>query len=202
METVGFARGTDVNTSNQVATGLSLDAAIDDLRTCASEIYHPLLLPLLLLSRHLSPARNEMRHREARKWLTAIEHAISGRPNPAKCPSPYHHPDGSRKLDKLNEFITECYATVLWVSVPINKKIIGRMNGLADSFWEHLDSERKTVQVTKFHSKVLERLNFHATKLDSINAYATTSMQRLDAQRSTVSATTVWLILCPLPSPN
>lgn len=194
METVGFARSTAFTPSRNPADPARdfaqpwrLVGVVENLRICAAEAYHPLLLSIFILSRHLSSDTNELRHREARKGLSGIEHAIGGRLDVAGGSRPYLLPDGTRKLDKLNEVITETYASVLWNPAPNNRRVIGRMNDLAQCFWERLAPERKTTEVKRLHTRILERLAFHSARLDNIEAFADTSLKRLEAQRNTVT---------------
>lgn len=176
METVGIARGTE--------TKCVMADCIDDLRACAAQIGHPLILPVLALARHLS-SEVEIRNRESRQWLPQIEHTVGGE-GYYYVPDRYLSPDGSRNLDALTREITQCSAKAMWTPAPANRKVVHRMTAATHWFWDTLSPEGKTAGMRDLHARILERLDFHLVRLDGIEVYSTATMQHLDAQRNNV----------------
>jgi hypothetical protein len=173
-ETVGFVKGTPTS---------DIQACIRDLPACAAQA-HPLLLPTLLLSYCLSP-KTENNHRTTRERLRGIEHAL-GRSPPLD--TEYIDDSGSLKLRELNHAITESYARAQFQLPAIYLQVIGRLEAAANSFWDHLGLDAKTVDSRRLHAGILDRLEFHRAKLEGIETFASVTMRRLELQRGAVSS--------------
>ncbi|KAK4241228.1 hypothetical protein C8A03DRAFT_41293 [Achaetomium macrosporum] len=129
-------------------------------------------MALCLSNLRACAAHTEEEQREARQWLNSIERALV-------------FTEGTPNLRQINQHITECYAQVLWKSAPVWRKIINRLKAAAKCFWDHLGDDKKTDDMRRFHIMILERLDFHKTRLGGIEGYASATT-RLKLQRGAV----------------
>ncbi len=97
--TTGFVKGTESS---------DILEALDHLIACRSELGHPLILPIIILSHDLS-AKGDMRQRDARDWLRRLENAITMR-NEIEEREVYMDLD----VDRINRDLVECHSQVLW----------------------------------------------------------------------------------------
>jgi hypothetical protein len=182
--TTGFYKGTP---SSAIAECLK------HLKACIFEIRHPMLLPLIIYSHHLS-YKTDSRHRDARDWLRRIEHSISIQAN-YKDKEGYIR-EGAIDLDCLNRDLVECQSMALWKQPTAYIKILDSIEAATDSFFEHLmEDEKRTIE--NFQSRTLSRIEFYRKKRQGIEAYKNKTVQRIEIQRGVVGSTDIQIVsLC------
>ncbi|KAK3898062.1 hypothetical protein C8A05DRAFT_38361 [Staphylotrichum tortipilum] len=175
--TMGFAKGTPSSDMVQ---------HIRDLHACAHQIRHPLLLPLLILSRDLS-SDTDQKQRETREWLRSLEHAISMRSMMTDEESKYVR-ESIVDVDEINRDLVECYARVLWKRPPAYLEVIKAIESAMARFWGRAAGNPAYGgaggEVDKLHHSFLARLEFYATRLKGMENYAQVTIDRLTNQRS------------------
>lgn len=176
-ETIGFAKG-------RVAANIA--ACVADLRACATQVGHPLLLPTIFLSYYLSPDA-EIRYRDCRSRLRLLERALSSQESSADGADRYSSTGGSHNIAQINEDITKCYVKMLCSPKPVLRQVVSRLEDASRCFWDHLHTDEKTADMRHLHARMLERLDFHKARLVGIESYASVIMQRLEVQRSAVT---------------
>lgn len=129
--TTGYVKGTDSS---------DMEESIGHLKSCARQVAHPMLLPLIILSHDLSP-KNDQKQRDARDWLRKLEHAVTLR-------NEIVEEEGYVKglqidLDQVNRDLVECHSQVLWKRPQAYQEIIKEMEKGMERFLERLPSERK-----------------------------------------------------------
>jgi len=179
--TTGYAKGTPSS---------ELVESIKHLRSCAAQILHPLLLPLIILSHDLAP-KNDVKQREARDWLRNLEHAVSMRAEVREEESKYVKGEGMMDLDQINRDLVECHSQVLWKRPQAYQEIIRGIHGAMDRFWERARDDPAYGgpggEVDKLQRNLRARLEFYQAKLKGIENYAHTTLERLTIQRAAVS---------------
>lgn len=129
--TTGYVKGTDSS---------DMEESIGHLKSCARQVAHPMLLPMIILSHDLSP-KNDQKQRDARDWLRKLEHAVTLR-------NEIVEEEGYVKgmqidLDQVNRDLVECHSQVLWKRPQAYQEIIKEMEKGMDRFLEKLPSERR-----------------------------------------------------------
>lgn len=129
--TTGYVKGTDSS---------DMEESIGHLKSCARQVAHPMLLPMIVLSHDLSP-KNDQKQRDARDWLRRLEHAVTLR-------NEIVEEEGYVKgmqidLDQINRDLVECHSQVLWKRPQAYQEIIKEMEKGMERFLEKLPSERR-----------------------------------------------------------
>ncbi|KAI1768814.1 hypothetical protein GGR53DRAFT_311333 [Hypoxylon sp. FL1150] len=165
--TTGYVKGTE---SSDIASSL------EQLSACCSEVGHPLLLPIIVLSHDLS-SNNDKRQREARDWLRRLENAITLR-NEIDEKEVYSDFD----VDGINRDLVECHSRVLWKRPQAYQEIVKEFREAMAKFKDEL-SEEKRKALGHLNSSMLSRLEFYRVKLTGMEHYIHTSLERLHIQR-------------------
>lgn len=139
--TTGYVKGTDSS---------DMEESIGHLKSCARQVAHPMLLPMIVLSHDLSP-KNDQKQRDARDWLRKLEHAVTLR-------NEIVEEEGYVKgmqidLDQVNRDLVECHSQVLWKRPQAYQEIIKEMEKGMDRFLEKLPSERRAPHAPFMRSK-------------------------------------------------
>jgi len=172
--TTGYVKGT--------ASSYIVEA-IGHLKSCAGDISHPFLLPMIVLSHELS-SKNDQKQREARDWLRRLENALSLRNEITQSESYLN--SSFLDIDAISRDLAECHSQVLWKRPQAWHKIVCRLEAAMESFWDHLPPEKQQ-ELSALHLSMLSRLDFFKAKLEGIENYAHTTLERLNIQRSVVS---------------
>ncbi|KLU89466.1 hypothetical protein MAPG_08437 [Magnaporthiopsis poae ATCC 64411] len=179
--TSGFAKGTE--SSDMVE-------AVRHARHCAAQTGHPFLLPVIILSHSLNPKKGDQKQRDARDWLRRLEHAVTMRDGVQGNEVHAHTLD----FDQLNRDLVECHSQVLWMRPQAYLEIIHTFNdGLAafrNLHFALIPIERgggPYGELDRLHRNMLGRLDFYRAKLRGINNYASTTLERLQLQRASLS---------------
>ncbi|KAK3361702.1 hypothetical protein B0T24DRAFT_113334 [Lasiosphaeria ovina] len=190
----GYTRGWELTLSHEFRTGIttgfakgtpssSLSDLVNHLKACSSELGHALLLPLLQFGYESSPAV-DAKQRDARQWLRLLEHAIAMRDDDLLDGSDRYLGEGVVDFNAINRDLVECQSQVLWKRPTSYLSIISSLEETARLFMQMLPAERKTVAVDKFQVAMASRLGLYRKRWDGIEVYASTTMQRLEIQRS------------------
>ncbi|KAI1168646.1 hypothetical protein F5B18DRAFT_595945 [Nemania serpens] len=171
--TTGFVKGTESSSINEV---------IKHLKSCHSEVGHPMLLPIIILSHDLS-ADVDIRQRDARDWLRRLENAITMRQEIEK-KEEYTNFD----LDGINQDLVECHSRVLWKRPQAYQEIIKEMKAAMDKFKEYGNKEKNTSRLSTpklkaLHNSMRSRLEFYRVKLTGQEHYIHTTLERLRVQQ-------------------
>ncbi|KAI2612926.1 uncharacterized protein GGS25DRAFT_477808 [Hypoxylon fragiforme] len=168
--TTGFVKGTESS---------DILEALDHLIACRSELGHPLILPIIILSHDLS-AKGDMRQRDARDWLRRLENAITMR-NEIEEREVYMDLD----VDRINRDLVECHSQVLWKRPQAYQEILKELREAMQKFMEglHIPDERRAKKLGNLHNSMLSRLDFFRAKLTGMEHYIHTTLERLHIQR-------------------
>lgn len=173
--TTGYVKGTPSSDINQ---------SIAHLKSCAAQVGHPMLLPIIILSHDLS-SKNDQKQRDARDWLRRLEHAVSMR-NEIKEDEGYVK-DGVMDMDSINRDLVECHSQVLWKRPQAYQEIVAEIQMAMHKFWRGVSADQREGDLDKLHRSMLSRLDFYFNKLRGIENYAFTTLERLKIQREAVS---------------
>ncbi|KAK7417907.1 hypothetical protein QQZ08_011447 [Neonectria magnoliae] len=181
--TTGFVKGTPSS---------DIERALLHIKSCAAQIGHPMLLPVIILSYDLSPA-NDQKQRDARDWLRRLENAVSLR-NEVEEHEQYFQ-DGLMEVDGLNRDLVECHGHVMWkrpqAYLALAKEMEKAMGSLK-LMWEDNDSVDVIVdpaershrkEINKLHRSMFSRIDFYKVKLTGLENYIHTTLERLKVQR-------------------
>jgi hypothetical protein len=186
--TTGYAKGTPSS---------DMIESIRHLNACASQILHPLLLPVIILSHDLS-IKTDQKQREARDWLRNLEHAVSMRAEVCEEESRYVQ-ESMVDLDQINRDLVECHSQVLWKRPQAYQEIIKGFYTAMDRFWDRARDDPAYGgpggDMDKLHRSMLARLEFYNAKLKGIENYAHITLERLTIQRAAVCHTPFSLLL-------
>ncbi|KAK6863965.1 hypothetical protein PG995_000493 [Apiospora arundinis] len=164
--TTGYVKGTASSDIND---------AIEHLRSCAAQVAHPFLLPIIILSHDLS-SRSDQKQREARAWLRRLENAVTMR-NEIDEKEGYMDFD----LDAINRDLVECHSQVLWRRPQAYQEIIKEVQTGMDKWWLMTDHNRP--EISALHDSLVSRLDFYRIKLTGVEHYVHTTLERLNIQR-------------------
>lgn len=129
--TTGYVKGTDSS---------DMEESIGHLKTCARQVAHPMLLPLIILSHDLSP-KNDQKQRDARDWLRKLEHAVTLRNEIVE--EEGYVKEMQIDLDQINRDLVECHSQVLWKRPQAYQEIIKEMEKGMERFLQKLPLERR-----------------------------------------------------------
>ena len=173
--TTGYAKGT---------TSSAIVKTIAHVKACASQVSHPLLMPMILLSYELSP-ENEIRQRSARDWLRRLEHAISGRDEIREDES--YVTAGVLDMDGISRDMYECNGQVLWKKPGAYMENVREVEKAMVRFREGVEGVGVYKgELEKLHRSMLARLEFYMAKLKGLENYSWTTLERLRIQREAV----------------
>lgn len=180
------------NMKNGITTGYCKGTPSSDLVDCikwlkagASDIQHPLLLPVLIFSHEIS-SKSDIKQRDARAWLRQLEHAVSLLVRTDNRENNAYRREEPGALDNINMDLVECHSQVLWKRPVAYIKILESIKGAMEIFIRELPRERRGPNTEKLHRTMISRLEFYRIKLQGIDSYAATTLQRLEIQRSLV----------------
>ncbi|KAI0455611.1 hypothetical protein F5B21DRAFT_185686 [Xylaria acuta] len=165
--TTGFVKGTASSDINE---------AITHLTSCRSEVGHPMLLPIIILSHDL--AATDTRQREARDWLRRLENAITMR---KEIEEKEEYTDFD--VDGINRDLVECHSQVLWKRPQAYQEIIKEMKSAMYKFKDCVHEEKNTKKMKALQSSMGSRLEFYRVKLTGQEHYIHTTLERLHIQR-------------------
>ncbi|KAL7957855.1 hypothetical protein V8C34DRAFT_284570 [Trichoderma compactum] len=189
----GMTRGWELILSHELSTGITtgfckgtpssdISESIKQLKVCASEIEHPMILPLIIFG-HESSVTAEIRQREARHWVRKLENAISMRGEIDE-DKEYLYGDGTIDLEAVNRDLVECQAQMMWKHPAPYISIIDSLEEVGRLFIQTIPESRKTPVVKKFQMRMMARLELYRKRWAGIQTYADTSMRRIEIQRS------------------
>jgi hypothetical protein len=170
--TTGYVKGTPSS---------DIVESIKHLGFCRSEVGHPLLLPMIILSYDLS-FKSDIRQREARDWLRRLENAITMR-DEIEANEVYKDFD----VDGINRDLVECHSQVLWKRPAAYKEIVAEVKEAMGKFKEYERTGMSKKELRQLHGSMLARLEFYKVKLSGMEHYAHTTLERLHIQRQAVS---------------
>lgn len=170
--TAGYCKGTP---SSDIVESITL------LKACGPEICHPLLLPLIIFG-HDASFKPDIKQRDARDWLRRLEHAISMRSEIEERVG--YVREGVVDLDAVNRDLVECHAQVLWKRPIAFLRITDSFKEAMELFYTNLPRERKDPRMKKTQASMLSRLEFYKKKWQGIETYASTTLERLETQKS------------------
>ena len=173
--TTGFCKGTPSS---------DLVECLKHLKACILETSHPMLLPVIIFSHDIS-FKADIKQRDARDWLRRIEHAVSIRSQ--VWDKKDYVKNGVMDLDSINRDLVECHAQVLWKRPVSYLQIIESFKEAMEIFQGGLSTDQMGTKVQKIHSSIASRLELYKRRLQGIDTYASTTLQRLEIQRSLVS---------------
>jgi len=193
----GFTRGWEVslnhNMNTRITTGYCKGTSSSVLAECvkrlkagASDIQHPILLPVILFSHEIS-FETDIKQRTARDWLRHLEHAVSLLTRRNDPENSGYVREGAVDLDAINFDLVECHSQVLWKRPVAYMEILESIKEAVETFTKKLPKERRGPNIEILHRTMLSRLEFYRKKLQGIEIYAATTMQRLEIQRGLVS---------------
>ncbi|KAH6654026.1 hypothetical protein BKA67DRAFT_268130 [Truncatella angustata] len=167
--TTGYVKGTPSS---------DIEESLTHLRSCAAQVGHPMLLPVIILSHDLS-SKTDQKQRDARDWLRRLENAVTMR-------NEIEEHEGYRELDLevLNRDLVECHSQVLWKRPQAYQSIIDEMKLAMAKFWQGSRPERgRHGETGALHKSMESRLDFYRIKLLGVENYAHTTLERLNIQR-------------------
>lgn len=153
------------------------------LKACVSEISHPMLLPIIMYSHHISE-KTEIQQREARDWLKRLEYAVSLRPEIQE--SGLYFYGRVIDLDAVNRDLVECHSQVLWKRPVAYIEILDSIKEVTTAFYERLPKDKK-LAVRRLQASLQSRLEFSRKRWQGLENYANTTLRRLEIQTEAVS---------------
>ena len=164
------------------------------LKACATQVGHPMLLPMVFLSHDLSPA-NDQKQRDARDWLRRLENAVSLRDEIEE--SEMYFQEGVLEIDGLNRDLVECHGHVMWKRPQAYYGLCEEMEKAMERFqlkWLDggtldelsLEEREHRGEVNRLHRSILARIDFYKIKLKGLENYIFTTLERLKVQREAV----------------
>lgn len=175
--TTGFCKGTPSS---------DIVRCIKHLKTCAADIAHPMLFPIIIFS-HDMDLRVDLRQRHTRDWLRRLEHAVSLRSEIIEEKEGYVQKDGPLDLDALNRDLVECHSQVLWKRPKGYLEIVDGFQKTLSIFEPRVNKERKA-GLMKLHRSMEARMDFYKCKIQGLESYSRITLARLEIQRSAVSS--------------
>ncbi|KAI3328148.1 hypothetical protein F4824DRAFT_484588 [Ustulina deusta] len=167
--TTGFVKGTSTS---------GITDAVKQLKSMPGYVKHPLLLPLILISRYLG-TKTDMRQGEARYWLRRLENTISIQNKSA----------GQVPMEELEQIgldIVECYAQLLWLRPQAYIGVLDQLEVAMARFRSGMSTDSWCSELNAQHNNMLGKLDFLRQKLKGVEVYASTTMERLNRQRDAI----------------
>ncbi|KAI1505595.1 hypothetical protein F5X99DRAFT_405074 [Biscogniauxia marginata] len=166
--TTGFVKGTESS---------DIVKSITHLTDCPSEVGHPFLLPMIILTHDLS-AKGDIRQRNARDWLRSLENAITMRDEIDEQDA-YTIFD----VDTINRDLVECHSQVLWKRPQAYQIIVNEAKGALEKFTARVHPENDSKKLRALNDSMAARLDFYRIKLTGMEHYIHTTLERLHIQR-------------------
>ncbi|RDW69532.1 hypothetical protein BP6252_08552 [Coleophoma cylindrospora] len=173
--TTGFCKG---SASSHIVNSIKL------LKSSVSDIGHPMLLPLIMLSNDMASGI-EIKQRDARGWLRHIEHALS-MGSSLEFTDGYVR-DGLLDLDALNRDLVECYSQTLWKNPTTYLTIIAHFKEAMEAVQSEIFTNGNNPTMNTFHTRILSKLKFHEKRLLGLVDYTNTTQKRLEIQKDALS---------------
>lgn len=187
--------GWELSLSHEIRTGITtgvfkatpnhlIDECLNHLKTCASEINHPMLFPIIIYCQILSSTR-ETQQPISRDWLKKLQQSVGLRARRKQ----YENQNRESfivNLHEINRNLIECHSSVLWKRPAHYIQIIESLQEGIKSFYDKLCLEQQ-VSVQSVHNMLEARLEFSKERWEEIEIYTNTTMQRLELQRNAVS---------------
>ncbi|RYO74422.1 hypothetical protein DL764_010825 [Monosporascus ibericus] len=175
---LSYAFNTGITTGYVKGTSSSdIEESLEHLKACRSEVGHPLLLPVIILSHDLSET-SDVRQRSARDWLRRLENAITLR-DEIEEREVYTDFD----VDGINRDLVECHSQVLWKRPQAYKEIVSDVRGAMEQYAKYVQDKRFLPHLKALQGSMLARLDFYRVKLTGMEHYAHTTLERLHIQR-------------------
>ena len=190
----GFTRGWELMLSHEFRTGITtgyakgtassdMIEAVRHLRACAGQTGHPMLLPVIILSHDLS-SKTDQKQRDVREWLRKLEHAVSMRNDIVE--SEGYVKNAVFDIEQITRDLVECHSQTLWKRPQAYVEIIHEMDKAMQRFRDRLPAGRDAGEIDRLHRSMASRLEFYHAKQKGIENYVSTTLARLDLQRSAV----------------
>ncbi|KAI1075585.1 hypothetical protein F5B20DRAFT_573398 [Whalleya microplaca] len=158
--TSGYVKGT--------ASG-EIEELLHQLRACGRPSAHPLLAPILVLSRELS-SKNDKAQRDARDQVRRPEIALGQRY--AVDSAIGYAPDTDIGIDVVSRQIADCQCKVLQKRPQAWRNVVERLTAAMNSLWGKLQEQDQISEVQEIHFGLLSQLSFLSTKLEGLENYA------------------------------
>ncbi|KAI5922196.1 hypothetical protein F4810DRAFT_299966 [Camillea tinctor] len=166
--TTGFVKGTE---SSDIVKSLA------HLTDCRSDVGHPLLLPMIILTHDLS-AKGDIRQRGNREWLRSLENAITMRDEIDE-----HEAYTIFDVDTINRDLVECNSQVLWKRPQAYQVIVSEFKAALTKYRDRVRDERDSEKMKALNASMEGRLEFYRIKLTGMEHYIHTTLERLHIQR-------------------
>lgn len=170
---------------------MNFKKVLDSLILCGRPVSHPLLLPVLTLCNELS-SKNDTKQREQRAELRKLDNALIARYTMA--PAAHYTPPEDQELDKISNTIAVCQTEVLQKRPQAWQNVVDNVRKALTHFWDNVPADKKSPELMKMHSTLLDRLDFLTVKLQGIESYAHVTLERLSILREVVSCSRAMLI--------
>jgi hypothetical protein len=171
--------------------------SIEHLKSSSQQIGHPILFPIIIFSHYYS-ARLEVQQRDARLGLRKIEMALNFIPDKHESElvlggvvvensDDYFDEHRIIDFDRINRDLVETHAKTLSHSPAAYLRVLDGFKEAMDLF---VRQQRVAIQYEwpeLTHSKFASRIGFYRKKVQGQEYYQSSTLQRLDAQRSAVS---------------
>ncbi|KAH8194203.1 hypothetical protein TruAng_011634 [Truncatella angustata] len=179
--TSGYVKGAKASEKKGDTKAVEIEEVMKQLRACANPASHPLLLPIIILTKELG-AENDIRQRLAREEVRKLEKALAGRYGNKPSATEYSQPE-DLTLDTIRGTLINCRGEILWKRPQAWQNPIQRAQKANTYFWDNLPRDEKTAGMRMVHRELTDRLDFMAAKLENLEHYVHVSLERLDAQR-------------------
>ncbi|KAF4977947.1 hypothetical protein FZEAL_5595 [Fusarium zealandicum] len=168
--------------------------ALEHLKGCATQVAHPMLLPVIFYSLALGPI-NDAKQRATRDWLRRVEHALHLDPQKARMEETLERVPVD--VDSLSKELVECHASAIRRPPRAYQCVANELESAMQGFWTRWTAveqsnltaaetaERK--MAAKLHKSMLSRIHFYKVKLTALENYIHTSLERLKVQREELS---------------
>ncbi|KAI1852091.1 hypothetical protein JX266_002944 [Neoarthrinium moseri] len=162
------------------AENAEIEDIINQVWASRAQISHPLLLPLMFISRELA-SKNDMTQRTAREQLRRLENVLVGRykMNPAQG----HEIPDYLTMAHIKKTLFKCLGEVLWKRPQAWQNVVQRMRKASECFWDNLPDAAEPAEMKKLQRMVRSRFDFLEAKLEGLEHYAHVSWARLEIQR-------------------
>ncbi|KAM7184264.1 putative Mg2+ transporter-like zinc transport protein [Rhypophila sp. PSN 637] len=180
--TSGYIRGT---------LSAGIHEVIELVCECARPACHPLLLPLLMLRREMSP-QMEIDQRDIRDQLRSMETAVSKRYTHVGRAAP-GYVETAVGLDSVNRTLADYQCKAMGKKPQAWITAIRRMEEAMDKYWALTGpSESEPEAAVKHtmlpdiqmqHKTISRRLGFMIVRLEGLESYTQVTLERLNIQR-------------------
>ncbi|KAI1341422.1 hypothetical protein F5Y15DRAFT_431189 [Xylariaceae sp. FL0016] len=169
--TSGYVKGTK---------SARIEKLLQQLTVCSRPVTHPMILPVLVLCRELSPQHDQLQ-REYREQVRQLESALSQRYDIK--PADNYAPETDEDIDGVGRKLTQTQCNVLQKRPQAWQNVVSRATKAVEQFWDHLPGKDKSPDLERLQETLLGRLEFFAVKLEGLESYTHVSIERLNMQR-------------------